>query len=89
MLCGTVQAAAVYPEVRVEEYPAEGGTLVSCHGAVTQQEAGRAPALLQPFCQAWDAFILSKGKLRLLLLSVMRCEETCTTVEAPKGEFGV
>ena len=53
---------AVYPQVKVEEYAAEGGMLVACYGAATQEAPGRAPALLQPFCQAWESFVTSKGK---------------------------
>ena len=52
----------MYPQVKVEEYAAEGGMLVSCYGAATQEAPGRAPALLEPFCQAWESFVTSKGK---------------------------
>ncbi|KAL0038853.1 hypothetical protein WJX79_010718 [Trebouxia sp. C0005] len=55
------KASYTYPEVSVEEYPAEGGMLVTCHGGISQSKPGPAPARLQPFCEAWSSYVASKG----------------------------
>ncbi|DBB00331.1 TPA: Sperm-associated antigen 17 [Trebouxia sp. C0004] len=55
------QATCAYPAVSVEEYPAEGGMLVTCHGGISQSKPGPAPARLQPFCEAWSSYVASKG----------------------------
>lgn len=46
----------------MEEYPAEGGTLVACHGGLMQELPGTRPPRLQPFCEAWMAFVSLKGR---------------------------
>ena len=51
----------MYPSVQVEEYPAEGGTLVVCHGGLAQKNPAAAPARLQPFSEAWASYALTKG----------------------------
>lgn len=51
----------MYPSVQTEEYPAEGGTLVACHGGLAQEEPAPAPARLQPFCEAWASFASLNG----------------------------
>ena len=57
-----LQASRTYPEVSVEEYPAEGGMLVTCHGGISQSKPGPAPARLQPFCEAWNSYVASRGE---------------------------
>ena len=59
---GFTQAAKVYPSVQVEEYPAEGGTLVVCHGGLAQEDPANAPARLQPFSEAWASCASANGK---------------------------
>ncbi|DBA96914.1 hypothetical protein WJX82_005465 [Trebouxia sp. C0006] len=55
------KASRTYPEVSVEEYPAEGGVLVTCHGGISQSKPGPAPARLQPFCEVWNSYVASRG----------------------------
>ncbi len=57
-----LQASRTYPEVSVEEYPAEGGMLVICHGGISQSKPRPAPARLQPFCEAWNSYVASRGE---------------------------
>lgn len=59
---GFTQAAKVYPSVQVEEYPAEGGTLVVCHGGLAQEDPATAPPRLQPFSEAWASYASANGK---------------------------
>lgn len=86
-----LQANAWYPEVTVEQYPAEGGVVVSFFGAVTQQASAEAPALLQPFCQAWEDFVTGRGGGCLLLATEdmlgVACCFTCTLRHALLGCF--
>ena len=56
-----MQAGNMYPSVKVEEYPAEGGNLVVCHGGLAQEEPAAVPARLQPFCEAWASYASSNG----------------------------
>ena len=57
-----LQASRTYPEASVEEYPAEGGMLVICHGGISVSKPGPAPARLQPFCEAWNSYVASRGE---------------------------
>ena len=56
-----MQAATGYPSVKVEEYPAEGGIVVACHGGLAQEDPAAAPARLQPFSEAWASYASSNG----------------------------
>ena len=47
--------------MQVEEYPAEGGTLVACHGGLSQEDSAAGPARLQPFCEAWASYASTNG----------------------------
>ena len=47
--------------MQVEEYPAEGGTLVACHGGLAQEDPAAAPARLRPFSEAWLSYAFSDG----------------------------
>lgn len=60
-LCCVMKAADMYPSVQMEEYPAEGGTLVACHGGLAQEDVAAAPARLQPFCETWQSYAAAHG----------------------------
>lgn len=70
----------MYPQVCVEEYPAEGGTLVACHGGITQSLLGPEPALLQPFCEVWKRYVACKGQH----ICHACCRDMSMMINAPK-----
>lgn len=64
-----LQAAALYPGVRVQESPAEGGMLVACHGGVAQESGPTALERLRTFSEVWNDYLKAPGRLAVRLHS--------------------